>query len=376
MPAPIDATWKQHPGSHDYDTGANWVGGVPASGTATFGASSIHSLSFSTASNGIDEWDFTAHAANYSFKIADGQAFDFTGTGIVVSGGQATINDDGTLGFFNTSSAGKAHINVSGDLEFGGSSSAAQAVITTDAGATTQFSASSDGDQARFITKANGIVDFANDDFHVGSIEGAGAYDIPDYLVIGSNRSTTVSGPINGGGTIVKNGTGTLTLSHQDNGFSLTELSSGALKVAAIGAAGEEIEFTGSHATLKIGNGALSHNSPSESVFNTTVVEFGDNGNKLDFTGLKFVAHAKASLNTGTGILSVKSGKLTDTIYLSNPHSTSFKAVSDGHGGTEVVVKQPGLEKSDGASAGDHQSGREDVSLDVQHEIAHHDFIL
>jgi hypothetical protein len=56
-----DATWQSAPGSSDYDTGANWVGGnsPSASGTATFGDSNKQSLTFSI--NDDDGWCVDVH---------------------------------------------------------------------------------------------------------------------------------------------------------------------------------------------------------------------------------------------------------------------------------------------------------------------------
>ena len=113
----------------------------------------------------------------------------------------------------------------------------------------------STGGNARFITKAGATVDFSGSSglaadgiLTAGSIEGAGDYLLGgNKLYVGSNnRSTTVSGAIDDGGSAIgsgavlhKVGTGTLTLSHANNTYANgTVLTQGTLDIAAKGAAG------------------------------------------------------------------------------------------------------------------------------------------
>ena len=42
--------------------------------------------------------------------------------------------------------------------------------------------------------------------------------------------------------------------------------------------------------------------------------------------------------DTGSGLLTVKSGKVTDTLTLLSPDTGTFKVKDDGHGGTKVVL--------------------------------------
>jgi hypothetical protein len=127
------------------------------------------------------------------------------------------------LDFTNNSSAGSAVITNDLNLTFGGGSTAETATIDTTAGAKTVFKVSSNGGTAQLITDAGGTTDFSaakgpNNDHRlsVGSIAGAGTYHLgADQLTVGSGD---VSGLIDGtGGSMVKVGPGTLTLSHTGN---------------------------------------------------------------------------------------------------------------------------------------------------------------
>jgi autotransporter-associated beta strand protein len=122
-------------------------------------------------------------------------------------------------------------------LSFSDSSNAGSATITTNAGSLTQFFANSDGGNARFVTNGSGIVDFSStagldgiNTLSTGSIAGSGQYFLgTNILHVGGNGdTTTVDGVISacgptgtectaasgtGGGSLFKDGAGTLTLS-------------------------------------------------------------------------------------------------------------------------------------------------------------------
>jgi outer membrane autotransporter protein len=136
------------------------------------------------------------------------------------------------------STAGFANITNNGITSFYQDSTAGNATITTNAGGVTSFYSRSTGGNAAFFTNAGGVVDISglgisHDDsgdppanvpgMTAGSIAGAGAYDLGSkQLTVGSNNlSTTVSGVIQDGGqdggvggSLVKVGSGTLTLTN------------------------------------------------------------------------------------------------------------------------------------------------------------------
>lgn len=166
--------------------------------------------------------------------------------------GSAVINsnDFGIVEFWNTSTAGNATItnNSTIGMAFLDRSTAGNATIITKGGASTFFFDRATGGDAQFITEAGGIVDFsgtlgANNDGQVaaGSIHGAGDYiiGVGNTLTVGSNNlSTEVSGIIadtcgcpGGPGSLVKVGTGTLTLSGINTYTGTTTVNAGTLVV-------------------------------------------------------------------------------------------------------------------------------------------------
>jgi outer membrane autotransporter protein len=147
-----NATWLATPGTAVYRTPANWSTGTLPSGTASFGASTISALTMSLTTT-VGGWTFNADAVAYTFYVNG--ILNFTGAGIAVNGGSATLNNPGEVYFKNASSAGGATINNSGgSLLFQGTSSAANATINN--GTSTGFSGSSSAGSAT-ITSSNSL---------------------------------------------------------------------------------------------------------------------------------------------------------------------------------------------------------------------------
>jgi autotransporter-associated beta strand protein len=377
--------WKGFPpvaGTNDYNATANWTGGhghLPANpfDVAVFRKSELTNISVDLPLPGteqVGEWLFQPGASAYTFTVGPNSfGLHFYGSGIVVKGGAVTLKVIGTaqLSFFNNSSAGLAHIQVSGDGElevagdstldkaivnvlggdtrFAGDGSGGNSTVHTHAFAKTLFHAFSTGGKATLVTDLHGLVDFSgssgpanNHELTVGSIAGAGTYELgSNQLTVGLNgQSTVVRGLIEDGGSgtggsLVKVGHGTLKLSHTGgNSYTGgTTLMRGVLDLAAHGVAGAgDIAFgPNSHATLKIEKSALSgHN------FANPIDDFGTH-DTIDLAGLAFHTGAKATYVTGTQLV-VRSGGVTDTLTLNSPHGIHFHAVSDGHGGTDILI--------------------------------------
>ena len=162
------------------------------------------------------------------------------------TGGNAKItNNSGGYTNFEDTSAGNAIIYNSdgGQTNFYYTGSAGNAVITTTDGGSTNFYMTSSGGAARFITDGTGFVDFSgltSGGATAGSIEGSGTYYLGgNKLTVGSlNSDTTLRGTISDGGasggvggSLVKVGTGTLTLAGTNIYTGDTTVSEGALNV-------------------------------------------------------------------------------------------------------------------------------------------------
>ena len=170
------------------------------------------------------------------------------------------VSSGGTLSFQDTSTAGSAAItNTSASsLTFTGSSTAGSAVITNFG--VLWFQDTATGGSARLINNTGGRVDFslsagANNDgrISVGSIEGAGIFYLgARQLTVGGNDlSTTVGGVISDcfgtipicqsgavGGSLVKAGSGTLTLTGTNTYTGGTAIAAGTLQLGDGGTTG------------------------------------------------------------------------------------------------------------------------------------------
>ena len=217
-----DATWSTAPGSSNFNTAANWTPATVPTGTAFFGASNTTSIAFQAfTTTSVGTLQFNPGAPAYSFTTENNfsTSISITGTGIVDGSSNAPtfiVNNQASLFFRNGSTAGDA-------------------IIITTAGGLTAFADSATGGNARFITTAGGAFDItalSSGGMTAGSIEGAGTFSLgPNQLTVGSNNlSTTVSGVITGsGGSLIKIGTGTLTLSGTSTYTGATVVAGGTL---------------------------------------------------------------------------------------------------------------------------------------------------
>jgi outer membrane autotransporter protein len=172
--------------------------------------------------------------------------------------GNATItNNGGTVSFLDASTAGSASIANNGILNFNNASTAGSATITSSflnfnnastAGSATIansgiliFNHTSNAGNAAITNIGGGLVDFSGSTglsgdgrLSAGSIAGNGTFSLgANELTVGSNNlSTDVSGVISGtGGSLVKVGTGTLTLSDTNSYTGATTINGGTLAV-------------------------------------------------------------------------------------------------------------------------------------------------
>jgi autotransporter-associated beta strand protein len=219
-----DATWSTAPGSSNFNTAANWTPATVPTGTAFFGASNTTSIAFQAfTTTSVGTLQFNPGAPAYSFTTENGfsTSISITGTGIVN----------------NSSNAPTFIIGNQTNIFFRNASTAGNATIITNAGGLTAFVDSATGGDARFITTAGGAFDItslSSGGMTAGSIEGAGTFSLgPNQLTVGSNNlSTEVSGVIRGtGGSLIKIGTGIMTLSGINTYTGPTTVNAGVLIV-------------------------------------------------------------------------------------------------------------------------------------------------
>ena len=185
----------------------------------------------------------SAGSANLTFNILG----SFTGTS---TAGSAVItnNSPSTLSFVGTSTAGSAAISNSGTVRFASNGTAANAVITNRAGGVVTFAANGNGGNAAFVNVDTATVDFSQSSFNAnrltaGSLAGGGVFSLgQNQLTVGSNnQSTTVTGVIadggiglGTGGSLVKAGTGTMTLSGANSYSGGTIVTAGTLATGTV----------------------------------------------------------------------------------------------------------------------------------------------
>ncbi|MBM7482252.1 hypothetical protein ACVWWI_004437 [Bradyrhizobium sp. USDA 3686] len=156
-----DATWLANPGTADYNTAANWAPATVPVGTALFGSSNTTALTLS-ADTTVGGWTFSPGASNYVLDNHNFlQTLTFSGAGISVQGGSATITNSGfrsSIAFNGSSSAGGATITNTANgitIGFNDSSTAGSATITNSFSSTISFANSSTAGSAA-ITNGGG----------------------------------------------------------------------------------------------------------------------------------------------------------------------------------------------------------------------------
>jgi autotransporter-associated beta strand protein/T5SS/PEP-CTERM-associated repeat protein len=325
-----DATWAGT--TANWNTPANWAPvGVPTN-TATFSNTGVTNLTISGPATSIGTIQFTAAAPAYSFAINLIPVFEINGSGIVNNSAFApTFTNNAAITFSNSSSAGNSAIINNGGgptlVSFTDTSTANNATITTNGGALTQFTSNSNGGNARFITNAGGTVNFSgtsgplsNGRITAGSIEGAGTYSIgSNELTVGSNDlSTTLSGSIQdggAGGSLVKDGSGTLTLTGSSNiGGTLTLCSgcgSGGLTISGGSfTVGSFVEIDGG--TLAVTNGGTLQTTDILVASNMIVTGAGSTVTASGVTVVGFFGPGSLTIANG-GVFNSQGGAEIDT---------------------------------------------------------------
>ncbi|MBD0416583.1 autotransporter outer membrane beta-barrel domain-containing protein [Oryzicola mucosus] len=190
-------------------------------------------------------------SVTFDDKSSAGSAFVSNSGALAFKGNSSAADADivnnatGTIAVSENASLGNATVNNGGQLELSGNATAGSSSILTGPNGTTIFSERSSGGTAALETDAGGVVDFSGVTaglITVGSIQGPGDYRLGgvSLQVGGNNLSTTVDGVISdgglaggSGGSLVKVGTGTLTLGGENSYTGVTLIRNGVLQAGA-----------------------------------------------------------------------------------------------------------------------------------------------
>jgi hypothetical protein len=328
-------TWNS--AGNDYTVPGNWTPGPePTLGdTAVFGSAGLGNTTVNIPSGDpeVDALQFNNGA--YTLNLSTSLSLEVAGIQ-VTSGSSALINvlGGGEVDFLNSSSAGSATF-VLGTL--------APFVV---------FLAHSDGGTAAFSFVDNfGVVDLShtsgpNGDgkITVGSIAGAGTVGLgtgQQLTIGGNNRSTVFTGSfatnVSGSDSLVKIGTGTLTLSDFNVGITITSMTiaGGVLDLASADAYNGTGLFTFAPApneTLTLENAALPLDRFDPSIVGITW------GDSLDLSGLSFQAGATASYDPSIHLLTVTNGTTEITLHDVEGAANQYFVLNDHAGGSRVML--------------------------------------
>jgi len=336
--------------------GALGTGPVDVAGNASLyfkGGASAGALTVNlAAANGLVNGGFTqfsdkSSAGSATLVTQAGAGVTFTDT---ATAGNATIeNHGGQITIWGNATAAQSRItNFGGATNLQDSGSAGQATIVNEAGGALDIYDTATADKATVINKAGGIVrlrSLTTPGVSIGSLEGAGRVLLGTkaLTVGGLNTNTEIAGVISdAGGSIIKEGTGVLTLSGANTYTGGTVLKQGQLNLGSDTALGTGPLAMDDGTTLGFSaDGLKIANTIQLTGANDPVIDTGTFSETLSgaITGAGFLTKqgtgtlTLSGANTYTGATAVAQGTLragaANTFSAASAHSVASGATLD-----------------------------------------------
>ncbi len=311
----------------------NGNGGLYFSGTADAGSLSITTAARNgTINGGFVQFNDKSSAGNATLVTNTGSGVTFSNDSSV---GNATIeNRGGGTTFWFNANGGNARITnfKGGSTNIWDDASAGQATITNETGGMLDLQNNATAAQATVVNKAGGTVRISKlgaAGASIGSLEGAGSVMLGNkaLTVGGLDTSTEISGVISdAGGSIVKVGTGTLTLSGVNTYTGGTSINGGTVNAAVSGALG-----TGAVAVNGDGGLYFSGTADAGSLSITTAARNGTiNAGFVQFNGTSSAGNATLVTNTGSEVTFRDKSSAGNATIENRGGDTSFWSGSNG----------------------------------------------
>jgi fibronectin-binding autotransporter adhesin len=353
---------------------------------------STHTQNF-TAGAGVNGLGGSIHFVN---SATAGSSTQFTANGATAVsplGGTISFTDNSTAGSATLINNGGNGAGASGGLiSFTGTASLDSATIITNGGTnggeggTTLVSGNGPGSTtSTIITNGNGSFDMSgrtNSGLSVGSIAGSGNYFLGANQLVagGNNTSTTVSGIIADGGqsggvggSLLKNGTGTLTLTGANIYTGATTVNTGTLQLGTAATAGSiatasvitvfdtlSVVNTGGSLANTIHNFGVTNFSRTTTAGSATIINelTGASAGTTNFSGNSTAGHATIS-NFGNQVSTVGgSTNFSDSATAGSASITAAGGTFTGGGGGQILFQDTSsagsasLQANTGASGG------------------------